>query len=109
MRDIPKGEENDRFNCQELPHRVDGLKHVSGALVEVEEAVEGDPYGGKVGSSNVHVGAVPLEVALIIHPTQLSDAGQRHGHKQLLSGIHQQPTGIHRLCILHLCQQLCKL
>ena len=56
---------------------------MSGALVEVEEAVECDPYGGKVGSGNVHVGAVPLEVALIIHPTQLSDAGQRHGHKQL--------------------------
>ena len=39
---LPKGEENDCFDGEELPHRIDGFEEVLGSLVEVEERVEGN-------------------------------------------------------------------
>lgn len=42
--DLPKGEKNDCFNGQELPHRTEGPEQVSGGLVEVDEAVQSYPH-----------------------------------------------------------------
>ena len=39
---LPKGEENDCFDCEELPHGIDGFEEVPGSFVEVEERVDGN-------------------------------------------------------------------
>lgn len=55
---LPKGEEDDRFDCQELEHRFKGPQKVAGGGVEEEQSIEGQTHRDVVDDRNVEVASI---------------------------------------------------
>lgn len=54
---MPEGEEDDRFDHEELEHGPVGTEEVSGGKVEQEEGVEGQADGDVVDDSHIQITA----------------------------------------------------
>lgn len=55
---MPEGQEDDRFDSQELEHRFKGPQKVTGSRVEEEQSVEGQTHRDVVDDRNVEVASI---------------------------------------------------
>lgn len=81
---LPKGQEDDRFDGQELEHRFKGPQKVTGGRVEEEESIQGQTHRDVVDDRNVEVAS--------IHTT-----GRQRFEKKYSKFVHSSVYGIKHL------------
>ena len=81
---LPEGEEDDALDGEELDDGVEGLEELPGAVVEEEEAVEGQGHGDVVDDGDVEVAPVDAPVPVPVLAEGLQDDGHESHH-----GLHE--------------------